>query len=114
VLITPDGGNVLVATSHEVPPGGGRGTIFVQISEVPATGRGPIRLLRTETARATANTQATISDSGQVLSLAPGGRYVLVQCIQFGWLDLDSGRFTLLPAPSPTMPGLIAIIYGAW
>jgi hypothetical protein len=114
VLITPDGRDVLVATSHEVPPGGGRGTIFVQISEVPTTGRGPIRVLRTETARATADTQATISDSGQVLSLAPGGRYALVQCIQFGWLDLDLGRFTPLPASSPTMPGQIAIIYGAW
>jgi hypothetical protein len=114
VLITPDGSDVLVATSHEVPPGGGRGTIFVQISEVPTTGRGPIRVLRTETARATANTQATISNSGQVLSLAPGGRYALVQCIQFGWLDLDLGRFTSLPASSPTMPGQIAIIYGAW
>jgi hypothetical protein len=113
-LITPDGSDVLVATSHEVPPGGGRGTIFVQISEVPTTGRGPIRVLRTETARATANTQATISDSGQVLSLAPGGRYALVQCIQFGWLDLDLGRFTSLPASSPTMPGQIALIYGAW
>jgi len=113
-LITPDGSDVLVATSHEVPPGGGRGTIFVQISEVPTTGRGPIRVLRTETARATANTQATISNSGQVLSLAPGGRYALVQCIQFGWLDLDLGRFTSLPASSPTMPGQIAIIYGAW
>jgi hypothetical protein len=114
VLITPDGSDVLVATSHEVPPGGGRGTIFVQISEVPTTGRGPIRVLRTATARATANTQATISDSGQVLSLAPGGRYALVQCIQFGWLDLDLGRFTSLPASSPTLPGQIAIIYGAW
>ena len=114
VLITPDGSDVLVATSHEVPPGGGRGTIFVQISEVPTTGRGPIRVLRTETARATANTQATISNSGQVLSLAPGGRYALVQCIQFGWLDLDLGRFTSLPASSPTMPGQIALIYGAW
>ena len=114
VLITPDGRDVLVATSHEVPPGGGRGTVFVQISEVPTAGGGPVRVLRTESARATATTQAGISDSGQVLSLAPGGRYALVQCIQFGWLDLDLGRFTPLPAYSPTLPGQVAIIYGAW
>jgi len=114
VLITPDGGDVLVATSHEVPPGGGRGTVFVQISEVPTTGSGPVRVLRTESARATATTQAGLSDSGQVLSLAPGGRYALVQCIQFGWLDLDLGRFTPLPAYSPSMPGQVAVIYGAW
>ena len=114
VLITPDGRDVLVATSHEVPPGGGRGTIFVQISEVPTAGSGPVRVLRTETASATATTQGMLSDSGQVLSLAPGGRYALVQCIQFGWLDLDLGRFTPLPAYSPTLPGQVSIIYGVW
>jgi hypothetical protein len=109
VLITPDGRDVLVATSRY-----SRGTVFVQISEVPTAGTGPVRVLRTETARATATTQGELSDSGQVLSLAPGGRYALVQCIQFGWLDLDSGRFTPLPAHSPTPPGQIAIIYGIW
>lgn len=113
-LITPDGRDVLVATSHEIPPGGGRGTIFVQISEVPTAGSGPVRVLRTETARATAATQAGLSGSGQVLSLAPGGRYALVQCIQFGWLDLDLGPFTPLPAYSPSQPGQVATIYGVW
>ncbi len=112
-LITPDGSDVLVATSHEVPLGGGRGTVFVQISEVPTAGSGPVRVLRTETARTTATTQAGLSDSGQVLSLAPGGRYALVQCIQFGWLDLDLGRFTPLPGYSPSSLE-VAIIYGAW
>ena len=108
-LITPDGRDVLVATSRD-----SHGTIVVQISEVPTAGSGPVRVLRTETARATATTQGELSDSGQVLSLAPGGRYALVQCIQFGWLDLDSGRFTPLPAYSPTPPGQVAIIYGVW
>lgn len=109
VLITPDGRDVLVATSRN-----SHGTVLVQISEVPTAGAGPVRVLRTETARATATTQGTLSASGQVLSLAPGGRYALVQCIQFGWLDLDSGRFTPLPAHSPTPPGQVAIIYGVW
>jgi hypothetical protein len=109
VLITPDGRNVLVATSRD-----SRGTVVVQISEVPTAGSGPVRVLRTETARATATTQGMLADSSQVLSLAPGGRYALVQCIQFGWLDLDSGRFTPLLAYSPTPPGQIAIIYGVW
>ena len=108
-LITPDGRDVLVATTRN-----GRGTVAVQISEVPTAGSGPVRMLRTETARATATTQGMLADSGQVLSLAPGGRYALVQCIQFGWLDLDSGRFTPLPAYSRTPPGQIAIIYGVW
>jgi hypothetical protein len=109
VLITPDGRDVLVATSRD-----SRGTVAVQISEVPTAGSGPVRVLRTETARATTTSQGMLADSGQVLSLAPGGRYALVQCIQFGWLDLDSGRFTPLPAYSPTPPGQIAIIYGVW
>jgi hypothetical protein len=109
VLITPDGRDVLVATSRY-----SRGTVFVQISEVPTAGTGPVRVLRTETARATATTQGELSASGQVLSLAPGGRYALIQCIQFGWLDLDLGRFTPLSAHSPTSPGQVAIIYGVW
>jgi hypothetical protein len=109
VLITPDGRDVLVATSRD-----SRGTVVVQISEVPTAGTGPVRVLRTETARATTTSQGELRDSGQVLSLAPGGRYALVQCIHFGWLDLDSGRFTPLPAHSPTPPGQIAIIYGVW
>jgi hypothetical protein len=109
VLITPDGRDVLVATSRD-----SRGTVVVQISEVPTAGSGPVRVLRTETARATATTQGMLASSSQVLSLAPGGRYALVQCIQFGWLDLDSGRFTPLRAYSPTPPGQIAIIYGVW
>jgi hypothetical protein len=113
-LITPDGRDVLVATSHEVPPGGGRGTIFVQISEVPTSGSGPVRVLRTESARATAATQAGLSDSGQVLSLAPGGRYALVQCIQFGWLDLDLGRFTPLPHSSQGLVYAVVPVYGVW
>lgn len=109
VLITPDGRDILVATSRD-----SRGTVAVQISEVPTAGSGPVRVLRTETARAAATTRGALSGSGQVLSLAPGGRYTLVQCIQFGWLDLDSGRFTPLPAYSPTPPGQVAIIYGLW
>jgi hypothetical protein len=109
VLITLDGRDVLVATSRD-----SRGTVVVQISEVPTAGSGPVRVLRTETARATATTNGALSDSGQVLSLAPGGRYALIQCIQFGWLDLDSGRFTPLPAYSPTSPGQVAIIDSVW
>ena len=109
VLITPGGRDVLVATSRY-----SRGTVFVQISEVLTAGTGPVRVLRTETASATVTTQGELSASGQVLSLAPGGRYALIQCIQFGWLDLDLGRFTPLPAHSPTSPGHVVIIYCVW
>jgi hypothetical protein len=110
VLITTDGRDVLVATSRD-----SRGTVVVQISEVPTSGSGPVRVLRTETARATTTSQGMLADSGQVLSLAPGGRYALVQCIQFGWLDLDTGRFTPLPTTVPITPGqVLSIVYGVW
>lgn len=110
VLITPDGRDVLVATSRDVPSGGnGGGTVIAQIAEVPAAGRGPVRVLRTETARYTVNTKGYLDDTSQVLSLDPTGRYALVQGFQFGWLDLDLGRFTPLPPYSSK-----AAVYGAW
>jgi hypothetical protein len=31
------------------------------------------------------------------VSLDPTGRYALVQCLRFGWMDLSLGRFTSLP-----------------
>ena len=106
-LITPDGRDVLMATFRNVPSGGNRGTVIAQIAEVSAAGSGPVRVLRTETARYTVNTKADLDDTSQVLSLDPTGRYGLVQCLQFGWLDLDLGRFTPLP-PSQSA------VWGVW
>jgi hypothetical protein len=107
-LITPDGRDVLMATFRNVPSGGNRGTVIAQIAEMPAAGSGPIRVLRTETARYTLNTKGYLDDSSQVLSLDPTGRYALVQGFQFGWLDLDLGRFTPLP-PYSSQDGVYAI-----
>ena len=110
VLITPDERDVLVATSRDVPSGGNRGgTVIAQIAEVPAAGRGPVRVLRTVTARYTHITQYELDDTSQVLSLDPTGRYALVQGFQFGWLDLGLGRFTPLPPYSSQVP-----VYGVW
>jgi hypothetical protein len=108
-LITPDGRDVLMATFRNVPSGGNRGTVIAQIAEAPAAGSGPVRVLRTETARYTANTKGYLDGSSQVLSLDPTGRYALVQGFQFGWLDLDLGRFTPLPPYSSQAP-----VYGDW
>ena len=57
VLITPNGRDVLVATSRDVPSGGNRGTVIAQIAEVPTAGSGGVRVLHTVTARYTVNTQ---------------------------------------------------------
>ena len=104
-LITPDGRDVLMATLRNVPSGNQRGTEIAQIAEVSAAGGGPVRVLRAVTARYTQITHEPI----QVLSLDPTGRYALVQGFQFGWLDLDLGRFTPLLPYSPLAP-----VYGAW
>jgi hypothetical protein len=109
VLITPDGRDVLVATSRDVPSGSNGGTVTAQIAEVPTAGRGPVRVLRTVTARYTHITQYELDDTSQVLSLDPTGRYALVQGFQFGWLDLGLGRFTPLPPYSSQYP-----VYGIW
>ncbi len=107
-LITPDGRDVLMATFRNVPSGGNRGTVIAQLAEMPAGGSGPVRVLRTETARYTVNTKGSLDDSSQVLSLDPTGRYALVQGFQFGWLDLDLGRFTPL-APYSSQAGVYAV-----
>lgn len=107
-LITPDGRDVLMATFRNVPSGGNRGTVIAQIAEAPGTGIGPVRVLRTETARYTVNTKGYLDYSSQVLSLDPTGRYALVQGFQFGWLDLDLGRFTPLP-PYSSQAGVYAV-----
>ena len=108
-LITPDGRDVLMATFRNVPSGGNRGTVTAQIAEAPAAGSGPVRVLRTETARYTVNTKGYLDDASQVLSLDPTGRYALIQGFQFGWLDLDLGRFTPLP-PYSSQPAA----WGVW
>jgi hypothetical protein len=97
-----------MATFRNVPSGGNHGTVIAQLAEVSAAGSGPVRVLRTETSRYTANTKASLDDSSQVLSLDPTGRYALVQGFQFGWLDLDLGRFTPLP-PYSSQAGVYAI-----
>jgi hypothetical protein len=107
-LITPDGRDVLMATFRNVPSGGNSGTVIAQIAEMPAAGSGPVRVLRAETARYTVNTKGSLDYSSQVQSLDPTGRYALVQGFQFGWLDLDLGRFTPLP-PYSSQAGVYAI-----
>jgi hypothetical protein len=107
-LITPDGREVLMSTFRYVSSGGHRGTVIVQIVEVSAVG-GPVRVLRTQAARYIPVTQYELSDTSQVLSLDPSGRYALVQGFQFGWLDLGLGRFTPLPPYSSQAP-----VYGVW
>jgi hypothetical protein len=109
VLITPNGRDVLVATSRDVPSSRNDGTVIAQIAEVPTVGGGPARVLRTVTASYAVNTQGYLNDTSQVLSLDPTGRYALLQCVQFGWLDLNLGRFT--PLAFTSTPG---VVWGAW
>jgi hypothetical protein len=96
-LITPDGRDVIVATSRNIASGGNNGTAVVEIVEVQVASGRPVRVLRTRTARYDIHTMYPLNGSSAVLSLDPTGRYALVQCIQFGWMDIGLGRFTPLP-----------------
>lgn len=100
---------MLVATYRNVPSGGNRGTVTAQIAEVPTAGSGPVRVLHTVTTSYPPNTWGYLTEISRVQSLDPTGRYALVQGLQFGWLDLDLGRFTPLP-PYTSM----GAVWGAW
>ena len=112
-LITPDGRDVIVVTWRDLTPRASTHTVVVQFAELQASTGRLVRLLRTETARYDQVNVVTVEDSLGVLSLAPQGRYALVQGIQFGWLDAggpDLGRFTPLPA----VPAGQYVNFAAW
>jgi hypothetical protein len=103
-LITPDGRDVIVAASRDIASGRNTGTVVAQIVAVQAGSGRVIRVLRTQTARYNLLTRYVLDGSSEVLSLDPTGRYALVQCLQFGWMDigdLEPGRFTPLAAFPP-------------
>ena len=112
-LITPDGRDVIVATLRELSPLADSHTVIVQLAELQAgTGR-LVRVLRTQTARYDQGGYITLQASLGVLSFGSAGQYVLVQGIQFGWLDVggpDPGRFTPLPA----LPAGQYVTVAAW
>jgi hypothetical protein len=100
-LITPDGHDVIAVTLRELTPLASSHTVIVQIAELQAgTGR-LVRVLCTQTGRYNQGEYITLQASLGVLSFGSAGQYVLVQGLQFGWLDVsgpDPGRFTTLPA----------------
>jgi hypothetical protein len=104
-LITPDGRDILVAISRNIPSSRRDGTTVMQIVEVQTASGKPVRVLRTQTARYgyKARNQYFGGGDSQVWSLDPTGRYALVTCPQLGWLDIagpEPGRFTPLPGPA--------------
>jgi hypothetical protein len=112
-LITPDGRDVIVVTWRDLTPRASTHTVVVQFAELQASTGRLVRLLRTETARYDQVNVVTVEDSLGVLSLAPQGRYALVQGVQFGRLDVggpDPGRFTPLPA----VPAGQYVNFAAW
>ena len=102
-LITPDGRDVLVATYRNVPSGGNRGTVIAQIAEVPAAGSGPVRVLRTETARYTVNTRVTWTTPARCCrSTRPAGTPSFRASSSAGWTLTSGGsRPCRLTRPRP-------------
>jgi hypothetical protein len=102
-LITPDGRDVIAVTLRDLSPLASSHTVIVQFAELQAgTGR-LVRVLRTQTARLDQDNFTSLQYILGVLSFGSAGQYVLVQGIQFGWLEVggpDPGRFTSLPLPS--------------
>jgi hypothetical protein len=112
-LITPDGRHVIVVTWRDLTPRASTHTVVVQFAELQASTGRLVRVLRTETARYDQVNVVTVEVSLGVLSLAPQGRYALVQGVKFGWLDVggpDPGRFTPLPA----VPAGQYVNFAAW
>jgi hypothetical protein len=112
-LITPDGRDVIVVTWRDLTPRASTHTVVVQFAELQARSGRLVRVLRTETTRYNQVNVVTVETSLGVLSLAPRGRYALVQGVKFGWLDVggpDPGRFTPLPA----VPAGQYVNFAAW
>ena len=112
-LITPDGRDVIAVTLRDLSPLASSHTVIVQLAELQAgTGR-LIRVLRTQTARLDQDDFTSLQNTLGVLSFESAGQYVLVQGIQFGWLEVggpDPGRFTPLPLP----PAAPFVLSAAW
>jgi hypothetical protein len=112
-LITPDGRDVIAVTLRDLSPQASSQTVIVQLAELQAGSGRLIRVLRTQTARLDQGAFISLQNTLGVLSFDSAGQYVLVQGIQFGWLEVsgpDPGRFTPLPLP----PAAPFVLSAAW
>jgi hypothetical protein len=112
-LITPDGRDVIAVTLRDLSPLASSHTVIVQLAELQAGSGRLIRVLRTQTARLDQDAFISLQNTLGVLSFDSAGQYVLVQGIQFGWLEVggpDPGRFTPLPLP----PAAPFVLSAAW
>ena len=116
-LVTADGSMVITSTVQNIPDGHGRYTVVGKIVELSASTGRRLRVLHTATVpNATGGQSGTAGQLDQgcnVLSLAPRGVHVLVECFGFG--RLDDRRFTPLPGfPSPSSSGIGGQEASAW
>ena len=116
-LVTADGSMVITSTVQNIPDGHGRYTVVGKIVELSASTGRRLRVLHTATVpNATGGQSGTAGQLDQgcnVLSLAPRGVHVLVECFGFG--RLDDRRFTPLPGfPSPSGSGISGQQAAAW
>jgi len=112
-LITPDGRDVIAVTLRDLSPQASSHTVIVQLAELQAGSGRLIRVLHTQTARLDQGAFISLQNTLGVLSFDSAGQYVLVQGIQFGWLEVggpDPGRFTPLPLP----PAAPFVLSAAW
>jgi hypothetical protein len=116
-LVTADGSMVITSTVRNIPDGHGRYTVVSKVVELSASTGQLLRVLHKVTVRnATGGQNGTADQLDQgcvVLSLAPAGVHVLVECPGFG--RVDDRRFTPLPGfPSPSSSGIAGQQAAAW
>ena len=116
-LVTADGNLVITSTVRNIPDGRGRDTVVARIVELSAKTGQVLRVLHTAVRRGVApgnaGTAGQLDQGCNVLSLAPAGVHVLVDCFGFG--RVDDSRFVSLPGfPSPSSSGISGQEASAW
>lgn len=121
-LVTADGNVVVTSTVQNIPDGHGRDTVVARVVELSASTGRLLRVLHAVTVRGVIAglngpvgqpTTGQLDEGCNVLSLAPAGIHVLVECFGFG--RVDDRRFTPLPGfPSPSSSGISGQQAAAW
>ena len=108
-LVTADAGMVITSTVQNVPDGHGHDTVVARVVELSASTGQLLGVLHTVTVHSATGGQngstGQLDQGCNVLSLAPRGLHVLVECFGFG--RVDDRRFTPLAGfPSPSSGGI--------
>ncbi len=112
-LVTPDGSRVITTAVTSIPDGHGTDTVAARVVELAARTGKLLRVLATtrvtgaSTDENSPNSAGSLEQGCNVLSLAPQGTNVLVDCFSFGRLGIH-GFTPLRGSPAPVNGGSYA------